>query len=615
MKKMHRLMLPLLAAVALPAMVEAAPVAAVPAAASAPVSFEVYLPLRDTAGLQALLVAQQDESSPSYHQWLTPAQFAARFGPTADTIAAAKTALAAAGLNVTKVNSRSLRVSGTVSSANALLGTSLGTVQDTNGKTRTVAMGKPAMLPALQALGAKVIAFSGVMPHHPLVTKADARAVPENRYGADGPYWFTDLKQAYDYPDYTSMQGKDRLDGTGVSAAVLMEDLASQTDVNNFFNHEKFLANGGAAIPTITTVLLNGGGTANGPGSFEAALDVQQVSSGAPGATTTLISLPDLSDDNITDGYNYIVNSNKYDIVSSSFGECELFYTAEYNNGTDQTGALLTYEELFQQGNAQGTTFLASSGDNGGLECTDTKYINGGTGKFIKGVSTPAASRHVTAVGGGNLVTAAVSGSLDSTYVSENGFGDPLNPYDPYGVGGKAKGGYWGAGGGISTIFAALDAQKKKVTGSAMRTVPDIGMQVGGCPGGGEAITPCHADDSAAVVAYGGSYYGVIGTSVSSPELAGAVALYIQKMKGRVGDINPYLYKKGAQQTAAGGMKAPAESQFYHRNNPGYDGVYSSSTPSNDYNYIFGNGSPDVRLLFGLTKYSAAGVPQTSSNP
>jgi hypothetical protein len=46
----------------------------------------------------------------------------------------------------------------------------------------------------------------------------------------------------------------------------------------------------------------------------------------------------------------------------------------------------------------------------------------------------------------------------------------------------------------------------------------------------------------------------------------------------------------------------------------GYDGYYSTS-PSTGYNYITGNGTPDVRLLFGMSAYPAAGDPQTAGNP
>ena len=43
----------------------------------------IGLPLRDQAGLNALLQQLYDPTSPNYHQWLTPEQFTERFGPTA----------------------------------------------------------------------------------------------------------------------------------------------------------------------------------------------------------------------------------------------------------------------------------------------------------------------------------------------------------------------------------------------------------------------------------------------------------------------------------------------------------------------------------------------------
>jgi hypothetical protein len=49
-------------------------------------------------------------------------------------------------------------------------------------------------------------------------------------------------------------------------------------------------------------------------------------------------------------------------------------------------------------------------------------------------------------------------------------------------------------------------------------------------------------------------------------------------------------------------------------NIPGFDGAFTSSA-SGGYNYIYGNGSPDVRNLFQLTGSPPAGQPQTPSNP
>ncbi len=351
---------------------------------------------------------------------------------------------------------------------------------------------------------------------------------------------------------------------------------------------------------------------------------------GAPGSKVTLVSLPTLSDDNITAGYTAIVDSNKYDIVNSSFGGCELNYTAAYNSGVDYTYLLQQQHELFLQGNAQGITFVASSGDEAGLECPDLNYNNGtGPGVYVASISTPADDPAVTAVGGGNLITTALSTAAKtnnkSAYVRESEFSEPetLGNPDPWGIGGIVTGGRWGAGGGVSSVFKKPPYQElTKTGGGKWRTIPDVGMQVGGCPGSVAYPQDCSPDDSAAVVAYGvgigGDFEGVIGTSVSSPEFVGALAVFEQqlgKRNHRVGNVNYYLYALGALQTAAGGVKAPSQFQFFHRNNPGYNGVVYDNFPSYDYNYTYGNGSPDVRKLFGLTNYGAAGVPQTATNP
>ena len=117
------------------------------------------------------------------------------------------------------------------------------------------------------------------------------------------------------------------------------------------------------------------------------------------------------------------------DVVSSSFGECELDFTAAYNNGTDFTSILKTIHALFQQGNAQGITFLASSGDSGAPSCVsqafaDSPVLIDGT-NFVLGVQNPADDPNVTSVGGTNLQTVASPGVNDSTYLSENADFDP----------------------------------------------------------------------------------------------------------------------------------------------------------------------------------------------
>ncbi len=89
----------------------------------------------------------------------------------------------------------------------------------------------------------------------------------------------------------------------------------------------------------------------------EASLDTQMSLGTAPGAKETLYDMPVLTDADIMAGYTAVDEDNNVDVVSSSFGECELDFTAAYNGGTDFTSILKTFHAVFQQGNAQGITF------------------------------------------------------------------------------------------------------------------------------------------------------------------------------------------------------------------------------------------------------------------
>lgn len=622
---------------------EAAPMALIGGVApSETVAFSLVLPLRDKAGLEALVAQQHDPSSPGFHQWLTPDQVQARFGPTAATVQQAEAALRARGLSVATTG-RSLRATGSETQVTALLGTSLVRGRTPNGHVHVFATSRPALPQALQALGGTVLGLSAD-PHEARTfsrrvnVSSATLANPKNRYGTTGSYWYDDLKQAYQYPSYQTMVTvggkKQRLDGTGATIGIVMSSDIYDSDVAAVFNHENFKAHSGQSRnPTLyKRVAVDGGSTTSSDALDEASLDVQEALTGAPGSHVILYELPSLSDENIIDGYTRVIADNEADVVSSSFGGCELTYTAAYNNGVDLTATLALEHELFLQGNAQGITFLASSGDNAGLECPSVNYVTSSTnGVFVRGVSAPAADPNVTAVGGTNVVTNGSATSLDSTYAKENAYGDPLVPNDPYGLGANLSGGYWGAGGGVSAIYPKPTYQATtgiNTGSSSYRALPDIGMQVGGCPGG-ESKTPCNGgnsplngngntDRSSVVVAIGGSFAGLIGTSVASPELAGAVALLVEQY-GRMGNLNPYLYALGQAQTRAGSSGAAKATTVYHRNIPGYNGVVTNNQPVNTggayFNYTVGVGTPLIYRLVGAPTATPAGIPQTASNP
>ncbi|HAT32914.1 MAG TPA: peptidase S53 [Janthinobacterium sp.] len=585
---------------AIGAVSEAAAIAPAPPAplsvqANEPVRFQVVLPLQNKAQLEQLLLEQRDPASPNYQRWLTPRQFKSRFGAHPDSIARVRLFLQARGLSVVGENAQGVSVRGSALAAAAALGMVL-EARNVQGARRLVASHLRGLRAELKNEGAMIAAFAPVAGHR--LHSARRALLPANRYSADGSYWFTDIKQAYDFPAYPT------LTGAGATVAIVMSSDFSDADLAAYFAHEHW----NAPLPTTIHVPLLGAGPFNpaNDAAFEANLDVQQVSGMAPGATVRLYNIPDLSDDAILFAYQSVVDENIADVVSSSFGGPEDAYAAAYNDGVDFTYILTALEQVFMQGNAQGITFVASSGDSGGLAMPSLGYFTGaGSATFLPGVEHPACSPSVTGVGGTNLQTVTGQGN-DSAYVSENAFGDPELPYDPYGLGIDVSGGYWGSGGGVSRVFAKPDYQKLVATGSTtMRTVPDLALMEGGCPSG-LAVLPCAAHRSSAAVAFGGYFYGAIGTSVAAPEFAGALALAVQNAHHRLGNVNPMLYQKALAQAHHVGLPV------FHTNIQGFNG-YEYTAPV--YNQVVGLGTPYIRQLIGAAGAAPAGIPWSASNP
>jgi len=565
------------------------------------VEFDVFLPLRNADQLDQLISAQNTQGSPSYHQWLTPDQFRSRFGPRPQDVARITARLRASGLTVTGTHSHGVHVTGKVDNVQSAFGVILWNAKTRRGRAMLAAT-RPLSLPQeFVDAGAHVLAFSPMVHMHSHASHIEL--IPENRYGTVGPYWFTDLKQAYDFPSVKA------LDGTGRTIGVVIPSDVLDSDVSTYFLHERLKPPQVVHRPVF-------GGTPFDPNdgnSLEAALDVQQSGGMAPGATIVVYSLPDFSDTAVLAGYLTLVEENQVDIVNSSFGGAEGFYTAAYNNGVDASYIAQLTEQVMKQGNAQGITFVASSGDSGALGLPPVAYLTTPpqnppvvVGSFQLGIEFPASSPSVTAVGGTNLVTTSNPPSLESKYVSENAFGDPELPYDPYGVGNGLSGGYWGSGGGKSVLFAKPAYQQLIETNAATRAIPDVSLQMGGCPNG-ISVSPCGPNRSAVITVWNGKLYGVIGTSASSPEFAGLLALEEQNLGGRLGNVNYLIYAQAATQEQGGGL------QFFRQGIPGYNGYYS--TTSSGYNMVLGNGTVRARNFIFAPSASPAGDPQTPSNP
>lgn len=568
------------------------------AAAAQPVTFDVYVPIQRRDQLESDLQAMHDPSSPSYRRWLTPGQFHAKYGASSSQLTAIQNQMTAYGLTATIVSGHRVHVTGTASATEQALGTSLKTGTYANGRTVVAAMQPIAAPDALTAVNATVVGLSGMIrmrAHAHATPSVVPAAEPNNRYSATGGYWFTDLKQAYSFPSYKTFTGK------GITIATLVDGAYSPADMTKYFSHELL------ATPKFQEISVDGGSPFNA-NSFETNLDFQQAGGMAPDATIIHYNIPDLSDQSIMDGLSQIVSDNKADIVSMSFGGAEIFYTAGDNDGTDYTYILKMEDDIMAQGNAQGITFIASSGDSGALSAPPVICFNtpapANCGMNRASANFPASSPHVTAVGGTNLKTTFDGTTRNSAYVSEEAYADPLT--NDIFQGTTATGNYWGSGGGDSIIFKKPLFQLLTNTGNArFRTVPDVALHMGGCPGGVQG--PCNPADSFVYEVFNNLYYGAIGTSASAPDFAGLTALVEQRNGSRMGNENYYIYTLALLQNL--GLKI----NVFKTGVPGFNGLYTST--GKGYNRVIGNGSINGVNFLTAPANPVAGIPLTPTNP
>jgi subtilase family serine protease len=615
--------------------------------------FNVFLPLTHQDTLEQLLKDQTDSTSANYHHWLTPAEFKEQFGPSHADMATTTAALKAAGFTVTGEKTQSLMAQGPVNAVEKMFTVHLQLVKSETGKTKFAAAERHLTMPdALASLGAVVPEFTTHSAHvHSTVLGPIVKGtVPEGKASgpgarfstADSFYYANDMREAYQTPSFVDEivpkheRHPAQIAGVGVTIGILMSSTIDPDDVALSFNStigvppvqdvQAYSAHSKLPVPTVTVQEVEGGsGKFGNFAAAEASLDTQMSLGTAPGAQEILYDIPDLNDDSIIAGYTEIDEFNAVDVVSSSFGGCELDYTKPYNNGVDMTGILKVYHDLFRQGNSQGITFLASSGDQGALGCTTASYlVNDQQGtSWIPGVENPADDPNVTAVGGTNLITVAAPGPNDSTYLTENADFDPrvsesfVYPNNPISKN------TWGSGGGFSEIWPKPDYQNLVHTGSNKhRAVPDVSLQMGGCPSDADPNVPDCLNEplprSATIVwiggLEGGGPYLLIGTSSSSPQMAGVVALAVELNGGRLGNINPQIYGLSLIQTLAGGAQAPKPLQFFHRNISG-DNRFYKVRPGEAYSEVLGNSTLDIVNFLGVPFAAPAGTPSTRSNP
>ncbi len=508
-----------------------------PAGPTERVRLQVYLRWRDAAGAEAVAYAAATPGTAAYRRFMTPAAWRSRFSATAAAVRQVRDWLRSSGFHVGAVPANRLFVPATASvrTAEQAFGVSLGYYR-VHGQVLRAPSAAPRIPSRLSAVVLGIGGLAQSRAHHDAPPPPGFRvghpcsgswgerfaANKPPAYGGAQPYapcgYRPDqLQGAYGITDLIS----NGTDGSGVTVAII-DAFAAPTIVSDV---QTYSSRHGLPAPTITQ--MNAGPPYHGPKADqqgwygEETLDLEAVHSMAPGAALLYEGGSSDLDPDLLDRMNDIVANDRASIITNSYGEL---------GEALPRSIILAQHQVFEEAAATGISVLFSSGDSGD-EVDTIGY---------RTTDWPASDPLATAVGGTSLGV----GPLDN-YLFETGWGTTTSDLNGKSWDPKPPGAWlYGGGGGTSRIFDEPDYQVGVVPssmsgyfGGAARVVPDIAT-VGDPNTGfleGETQTfPGHK------VQY--DEYRIGGTSLSSPLLAGIVALSVQTAGSDLGLINPTLY-------------------------------------------------------------------------
>jgi len=344
---------------------------------------DLVLPLRDPAGLDALLSDLYDPRNPSYRQFLTVEQFTARFGPTQADYDAVVEFAKAHGLKVTggSRDGMEVQVRGSVAAVEATFHVSMQTYQHPIEKRafyapdRNPTAGLPVRL-------AHVSGLDNYSIPHPLYVDRDNQAaargldpqaalpIPPTGSGPSGSFLGSDMRAAY--------YGGAALTGTGQHLGLLEFYGTNLADLRSYFRNI-------GEINTVPITLLSTDGSKTsclrslGCDDTEQTLDMTQALGMAPGLASLVV----------------YVGRTDTAILSAMTTHRPLATTI----GCSWTwwGFPEALDPYFKRMAAQGQNFFAAAGDHG----TWAPWVDD---------PWPADSSYVVSVGGTDLRTAGAGG-------------------------------------------------------------------------------------------------------------------------------------------------------------------------------------------------------------
>jgi YVTN family beta-propeller protein len=380
----------------------------------------VTLEPRDPAALTAAVHAVSDPTSPDYRRFITPVQFAARYGPTSAAIEAVRNVLRSDGLAVGQPSATglSIPVLATVGQVQSAFSTQISTYRLASGRTGFHADSRPQLPSNVASSVEGVLGLDTLNPPQPTDVpapptssglKASARA---NTMGlaqgqptpgqscagsisnlrGNGDLDAVDLAQAYSFDPLYAAQDY----GAGSTIALLELYGAGyySSDIQYFAQCYGITLGAGQITQTGTGVI--------GLGTEESELDIETALELAPKANIEVYEGG--SSDTIYDVLNRIVTDDTAKIVSVSWTNgCEA-YVGQAERLSEAT--------LLQTSALEGQSVFVASGDQGSEGCNVNRVTGAPTGSGPAAQTVdPATGTLYVANQGGNSVSVDSEGS------------------------------------------------------------------------------------------------------------------------------------------------------------------------------------------------------------
>jgi subtilase family serine protease len=607
---------------------------------SAPsMTVEVALAPQNQAGLNSALQAIYTEGSSQYHQFLSAGQFDAQYAPSAAERASVASYLAGEGLTVASTSSPFLlSVTGSSAKITAAFHTSLSNyvdprgiryfqnsrtlqvptsivsdIQGVVGLTNTVREQSAVIKPLTGKAASSAAASASCQTRYP--TKAQLFAFAVNNkplpFGYGGGPNCSGLTPSQTNSIYGAPAASPATQGAGVNAAVFELSAYLPSDINTWA--KTFY--GPSYTPMLSNVTVDGGPldpvcpagdtcppTAQGyAGDIEVVADIENTLAVAKDSHVIVYNAPnDNTGQTELDEYTAIANQDSADTVSSSWAVCE----------NDASAAMVQAENtIFEQMAFQGQSMFGAAGDSGAFGCIRSD------GTTIVNVLDPPSQPWVTSAGGTSLESdnpginpnpGPPATGTETVWNVRNLCSDQGNNPGNDNQGGlfwcaatgAAGGGssqYWGRpfyqqGPGVNNSYVTYGNGTTNctlaATGTPCRQVPDISANADEFTPYAEYCTGSAATPNSACAAAPG-WFGIGGTSLSSPLWAAVTADRDSYQGRRTGNINPLLYywlrtnpsKYFTDITGQGRLQQAATNNGLFPTTPGYDEATGIGTP------------------------------------